>query len=69
MDQDNLTGSRAILRDPAVCTAVIGVRTPEQLLENLKLDTAFSTEEDEAIARACADVDVNLWKPPAPPTG
>ena len=53
------------LRDPAVCTAVIGVRTPEQLLENLRLDTAFSAEEDAAIARACADVDVNLWKPAA----
>jgi L-glyceraldehyde 3-phosphate reductase len=50
------------LRRPEVATAVIGVRTPEQLLENLKINPDFSAGEERMIASCAEGIDVDLWK-------
>ena len=51
-----------VLHRPEICTAVIGVRTPQQILENIKVDTTFSDEEEKEIATLCSGIDVDLWK-------
>ena len=51
-----------VLRRPEICTAVIGVRTAEQILENVKLDTLFSSAEEQELAEVCSGIDVDLWK-------
>lgn len=50
------------LRQPEVCTAVIGVRTPEQILENIKLNTEFSAEEERELNAIYTGIDIDLWK-------
>jgi L-glyceraldehyde 3-phosphate reductase len=51
-----------VLRRPETCTAVVGARTSEQILENIKIDTAFSGEEEQELATICDGIDVDLWK-------
>ena len=51
-----------VLRQPGVCTAVIGIRTSEQMLENVKLNTSFTDEEEQELSAVCEGIDVNLWK-------
>lgn len=54
-----------VLRRPTVCSTIIGVRTLEQLKENLgalrNLD--FSPEELETIDGFAQDRDITLWPP------
>ncbi|MDA9976069.1 aldo/keto reductase [Alphaproteobacteria bacterium] len=50
------------LRCSVVATTVMGARTPEQIIENLKLDLSFTEEEKCAILELGNGIDVDLWK-------
>lgn len=50
-----------VLRSDVVCTAVIGVRTVEQLLACVKLNTQFSQDEEREIEALTRGIDVDLW--------
>lgn len=50
-----------VLRSEAVCTAVIGVRTIEQILACTQLNTQFSEQEESEIAELTRGIDVDLW--------
>lgn len=54
-----------VLRQPAICSTVIGVRTREQLDENLGAlkNLSFSREELDEIDRYAIDRDITLWPP------
>lgn len=51
-----------VLHQPSVCSAVIGARTPEQIIENLPINTHFSQEEMDMIDNLSQPLDVDLWK-------
>lgn len=52
-----------VLRNPIVCSTVIGVRSLAQLKENLGAleNLEFATEELQAIDRVAQDLDLTLW--------
>ncbi|MBP1771321.1 MAG: hypothetical protein H6P99_484 [Holophagaceae bacterium] len=54
-----------VLRRPLVCSTVIGVRTAEQLKENLLAleQLAFTDDELQDIDRAASGCDTTLWPP------
>ncbi len=54
-----------VLRRPAVCSTIVGVRTIEQLKENLGAiqNLGFTPEELEEIDGFAKDGDITLWPP------
>ncbi|MGB0684202.1 MAG: aldo/keto reductase [Magnetovibrionaceae bacterium] len=51
-----------VLSKPGVSTAVIGARTPQQIVENTKLLPSFTDEENARIEALSEGIDVDLWK-------
>lgn len=54
-----------VLRNPSVCSTIIGVRTSDQLKENLKAleNLAFSTQELQDIDQLATGWDTTFWPP------
>lgn len=51
-----------LLHRQEVSTVIIGVRTVEQLKENITLNTEFTSEELERISKLSEGIDTDLWK-------